>query len=544
MTDGAGTVTYAYDDLDRLTKVTRGSNAFTYGYDDVGNITSRTYPDGLETTYSYDGDERLATAAFGGNTVGYGYDAAGNLIRMTRPAENGWTETRAYDHAGRLIQIEDANGSSTLQRLDYAYDAVGDMTSAIGLSGSEYYEYDDRDRLTEVCYSAPYASSTDTIGWTYDGVGNRLTETRSTAGTTAYSYDAADELTRAQGPGGTTAYTYDANGDQATAGSTTYTYDLADRLSSATVDGATTSYSYDGDGNRLTSTTGTATTDYLWDTNDDLAQLATETDGSGTTLRDYIQGLDTVALIEGGSTYYYHHNAIGSVTALTTADGSKEWTYSYEPFGNPRTLTQNDPDAPVNPLRYAGQYLDPDTGLYDLRARQYDPTAGLFTSTDPTPAGPTTPYNATYDYAGENPTDQVDPSGTEAIPVPPGTLLGGGLLITLAAGADQCIKSGACSSGTSYIIKKAVDALWQSASDAKTEQGDNEPTPPGYDPKTWRKGKASRPSVPEDVYWDPSGGEWRWHPPDPHHPDAHWDYNPHDTTNSPWQNVYPKGPAA
>lgn len=412
MVDGAGTVTYAYDDLDRLTKVTRGSNAFTYGYDDAGNITSRTYPDGLETTYSYDGDERLATAAFGGNTVGYGYDAAGNLVQMTRPAGNGWTEARAYDHAGRLTQIEDANGSSTLQRLDYAYDAVGDMTSAIGLSGSEYYEYDDRDRLTEVCYSAPCASSTDTIGWTYDGVGNRLTETRSTTGTTAYSYDAADELTQAQGPGGTTAYTYDANGDQATAGSTTYTYDLADRLTSATVGGVTTGYSYDGDGNRLTSTTGTATTGYLWDTNNDLPQLASETDGSGTSLRDYIQGLDTVALIEGGDTFYYHHNAIGSVTALTAADGSKEWTYSYEPFGNPRTVTQNDPAAPVNPLQYAGQYLDPNTGLYDLRARQYDPTTGLFTSTDPTPAGPTAPYSATYDYAGQDPINNYDLGGT------------------------------------------------------------------------------------------------------------------------------------
>lgn len=411
MSDSGGSVSYSYDPLNRLTSISRGSRTFSYAYDNASNITSRTYPDQTTTSYTYDDDERLASATFNTNTIGYSYDAAGNPIQMTRPPGNGWTETRAYDAAGRLTEIKDANATSTLQKLDYTYDPAGNATSLTRAAGaSEYYQYDNRERLTEVCYSNPCASATDTIAWTYDPVGNRLTETRP-AGTTTYTYDAGDELTATAGPSGNTAYTYDGDGNQTSAGTTTYTYDLADRLTGATVNATTTTYSYDGDGNRLTATTGTATTNYEWDTNNPLPQLATETDGSGATLRDYIQGLDTIAMLEAGNTYYYHHDRLGSTTTLTSSNGTTEWAYTYEPFGTPKTTTQADPNTPTNPLQYIGQYQDPNTGLYDLRARQYDPTTGLFTSTDPTPPAPTNPYQAPYDYAGQDPINNYDLDG-------------------------------------------------------------------------------------------------------------------------------------
>jgi RHS repeat-associated protein len=441
MVDGAGTLTYTYDNLDRLTNVTRGSNTFTYGYDNAGNLTSRTYPDNTQTTYTYDDDGRLATVTNGSNTTSYTYDAAGEPIQTTRPASNGWTETRAYDPAGQLTEIKDATGSSTLQQLDYSYDPAGNTTSLTG-TDTQYYQYDNRNRLRQVCFDAPCSSATDTVSWTYDGVGNRLTETRP-SGTTNYTYNAGDELTQAAAPGGTTTYSYNANGDQTAAGTTTYAYNLADQLTSATLSGATTNYTDDGDGNRLSSTTGSTTTDYLWDTNNPLPQLATETNGSGTTLRDYIQGLDTVALIEGGNTYYYHYNAIGSVTALTASNGSTEWTYRYEPFGDPKATTKVDPNAPFNPLRFTGEYLDSNQGLYDLRARQYDPTTGRFDSVDPSPAGPTSPFEAAYAYAAGNPVDGVDPAGTDTALPRKQTLLGG-LALLLAIAMQPCQQNPLC----------------------------------------------------------------------------------------------------
>ena len=97
-------------------------------------------------------------------------------------------------------------------------------------------------------------NSTDpAVSWTYDGVGNRLTETRPSASKT-YAYNAADQLTQA----GTTGYTYDQNGNEKTAGSTTFSYDLANRLVSTTTGTTTTTYTYDGLNKRLTGLDGDA----------------------------------------------------------------------------------------------------------------------------------------------------------------------------------------------------------------------------------------------------------------------------------------------
>jgi RHS repeat-associated protein len=224
-------------------------------------------------------------------------------------------------------------------------------------------------------------------------------------------YDAADELTGSSGPGGSVVYGYDGRGEQTSAGAVGYGYDLAGRLTSATVAGTTTVYGYDGDGNRLSATAGASTVEYLWDTNNDLPELALERSGAGAPLRSYVRGLDTVALLEGGAWFYYHHDRLGSVTALTSATGASEWLYGYEPFGSPRTTSRPDPAAPVNPLGFTGQYQDPGSGLLNLRARQYDEASGRFLSTDPLPAGPTEPYTDPYDYADQDPVNEYDPGG-------------------------------------------------------------------------------------------------------------------------------------
>jgi RHS repeat-associated protein len=56
--------------------------------------------------------------------------------------------------------------------------------------------------------------------------------------------------------------------------------------------------------------------------------------------------------------------------------------------------------------RYTGGYLDTATGMYKLGARYYDPTLGRFTQTDPTGQDPH------YTYAGNDPCNYVDPTGT------------------------------------------------------------------------------------------------------------------------------------
>lgn len=142
------------------------------------------------------------------------------------------------------------------------------------------------------------------IRWTYDGVGNRLTEAKPT-GTTSSTYNAADELTQAGSTGNTT-----------------------------------TAYTYDGDGKRLQASTGSQAskkTNFLWDVNQGLPQIVLERDGNNSLLRRYTYGARRISQTAGTSTSYFIHDGLGSASNLTSSSGATQWTWSYEPFGSIRT---------------------------------------------------------------------------------------------------------------------------------------------------------------------------------------------------------------
>lgn len=416
MVDGAGTQSYSYDGVNRLTEVTRGTDTLAYAYDLAGKLTRRTYPDSTVTDYTYDDDSRLATATSSGQTTTYGYDADGNTTQTTLPSGNGYVETRTYDRAGRLTQLENAKGASTLAGFTYTVDPVGNPTQVVrsgNAPGTTTFAYDTRDRLTEVCFQASCPNGSDpVIHWTYDSVGNRLTEARPN-GTTTYSYDASDEMTAA----GTRSFSYDENGNQIAAAGTTFTFDLANRVASTTTGSTSTAYTYDGEGNRLQASSGSQASDktnYTWDLNGPQAQLALERDGDGTLRRRYLYGERRLSMSTAGNSYYYAYDGFGSVVNVTSSAGATQWTYSYEPFGAIATETQNDPGAPANPMQFAGEYEDP-SGLINLRARQYDPADGRFLGVDPLPSSDEAPLISSYLYADDRPTVLTDPSGMGAI---------------------------------------------------------------------------------------------------------------------------------
>jgi RHS repeat-associated protein len=116
-----------------------------------------------------------------------------------------------------------------------------------------------------------------------------------------------------------------------------------------------------------------------------------------------------------GSTYYYHYDQIGSVINLTSSTGATRWTDSYEPFGAIRSETKNSTKAPTNLMKFTGQYLDP-SGLYHMRARQYDPTIGRFLTPDPIAPSQSQPYVASYPYVGDQPMLLIDPTGLSGCP--------------------------------------------------------------------------------------------------------------------------------
>ena len=111
----------------------------------------------------------------------------------------------------------------------------------------------------------------------------------------------------------------------------------------------------------------------------------------------------------GGQDYFYHADALGNVTALTDATGNTVETVEYQAFG--RAVIKDgqgglhDQSTVGNELLYASREWDPETNLYYLRARHYDPDTGRFLQEDLVSS-----INQ-YAYADNNPILLTDPLG-------------------------------------------------------------------------------------------------------------------------------------
>jgi RHS repeat-associated protein len=479
MTDAVGTVTYGYDELDRLETATRtgggsGLNGtFAYEYDEAGNIIERTYPDSTVVENAFDDDGRLETVTSGGVTTTFVYDEAGNIETVTLPAGNGHAATRTFDDAGRLTGVKNAEGATILSEFVWTLDAAGNPTKVKTTRGAvdsyDAYEYDTRNRLTASCFgvtsmATDCTGASNEISYAYDKVSNRTEEVRSgsvgNTGTITYDYNAADQLTQ-KTQGSSTSYTYDANGNQASAGSRTFTYDLADRLASTTQSSITTTYDYDGDDRRVTSTVGGgADLNLIWDplAASGIPELALEREDDGDLVRRYIDGpLGAISMENPSETFYYHTDPLGTVTDVTDEDGDAQWRYTYEAYGAQLSAVNVSGTAPENRLRFAGQYLDPETSLFHLRTRQYDPELGRFGALDSIEPSAEQPFDASYAYVNARPTVAVDPLGLQTSD--PGFFEG---LIPVWGPAKQAIADFSCGKlgwGSFNILLAASDVI-------------------------------------------------------------------------------------
>jgi RHS repeat-associated protein len=403
MTDGTGATAYAYDELDRLSSVTLpGGRVVRYEYDPAGHRSRLVYPDGKAVGYAYDDAGRLSGVTdWLGQATAYAHDAAGRLTATTYPT--GVVETRAYTGADQLLSLSAAKTGTTLTSFAYTLDDAGHRAAVQTPAGPEAYAYDALYRLTGVAY----ADGT-TQAYTYDAVGNRLTEAQGGAttsyATTSYAYDAADRLTSVTA-GAATAYAWDANGNQTGRGGDAFTWDAEDRLTGATGGGASASYAYRGDGLRHSKTVAGATTAYTWDVA--AAPPVVLQDGQDT----YVYGLGGRLVSQtdaAGAQTYFLNDGLGSTAALTDGSGAVRATLAYDAFGAVRATS----GAAATEYRFTGQQDDAALGYAYLRARYYDPAPGRFLSKDPLRGSAARPASQhPYGYAFSDPVNAADPTG-------------------------------------------------------------------------------------------------------------------------------------
>lgn len=415
MTDQLGNIeTHTYDSNNNLIAVTdRKGQTTTYTYDSLNQMIQATYADGSFTTYVYDttGRVTIITDSISG-TISYTYSTAdsgmplGKVINETTPlgsisyTYDAWGRRTSmtivgqlavnytYDDNGRLTGIDTLMNGAT-SYFSIQYDALGRRTSLMLPNGATAnFGYDNLSNLLNLQHLNPLQTVLESIGYTYDPVGNRLSMDRPSVNlprpnpASNITYNTANQMLTFNAEN----ITYDANGNMTAVtnfcGTTTYTWDVRNRLIG--ISGFDTqcsplsaSFKYDALGRRIEKIVNGRTIRYLYDGSDIFQEIE-----NGTVTVNYIRTLnidEPLARVESdGTVRYYQTDALGSVIALTDETGVTTTRYAYTAFGSV-TISGEISD---NPFQYTGREND-GTGLYYYRARYYSPELQRFISEDP-----------------------------------------------------------------------------------------------------------------------------------------------------------------
>ncbi|WP_231626457.1 polymorphic toxin-type HINT domain-containing protein [Streptomyces apocyni] len=417
-------------------------------YSAAGSLPGGSY------NYSYEDETLRPTAVFGG---GIRADVTHSLTGKPLQYELGATDgkktwaTNTYEWGTQRLKtarVDRQDQAGVDQYATYGYDQVGNILSASDVSRSgtdtQCFTYDHLRRLSEAwtqgSKTCAATGSTATIdgpapyhhSYTYDKVGNRLTETlHDTSGDTTknvrrtYAYPGSGQAqphtltsVTSQLPGGTStrdSYTYDKAGNTTarTLNGTTQTlaWDAEGHLAKATQPVESkpdkiTEYLYDAEGNRLIGRTPTETTLYLGHTEVVLPKGATKAKATRYTP---LGGGHQAIKADDGTVSFTTADPNGTGQLAITATDLALTQRRTLPFGAPRGET---PEAWPGTKGFIGGTDDTaSTGLTHLGAREYDPTTARFLSVDPLLELDHSQTLNGYTYAAQNPLTYTDPTG-------------------------------------------------------------------------------------------------------------------------------------
>lgn len=387
--------------MDRLSQKQTPEGTLNYTYDAAGHVASvsSSNTNGISVSYAYDDLNRLSTVTdnrlMGANVTTYTYDTASNLGTVTYP--NGIQSTFNYDQLNRVSAMATQSSGYTYQR-----SPTGNLTSATESNGrTESWSYDGIYRLTNETIAEDPSQNNGSVSYGLDPVGNRLSEASSlgTVPSGSSTFNADDEL-------GSEAY--DQDGNAIAEGGKTFSYDSQNELVS--MNGGAATILYDGLGNRIAKTANGVTTSYLVDDLNPTGypQVVDELT-NGVVTRTYTYGWQRISedqvISNQWTPSFYGYDEGGTVRNLTNTAGAITDTYEFDAFAN----EVNHTGTTLNNYLYRGEQFDPDLAFYYLRARYFNPLTGRFTGVDPL----TEQGEPRYAYADADPVDGADPNGTE-----------------------------------------------------------------------------------------------------------------------------------
>lgn len=433
------TVNYAYDQMNRLEKITwkyNSKDVYTqYSYDETGNKVKTIDERGFETAFTYDTMNRLTfTTDPMGGIWSYTYDRAGNKLSQTNP--KGDTVSYAYDKLNRLLTVKDPYGVTVTEN---SYDANGNVVETKDSKGfATTYVYDlsnrvisvtdpeaaDRSAFTEKVEYNQYGEKikvTDALGnatvYTYDTAGRLARVTDALGVNTQYGYDkAGNKLHMTDGRGKTTGYAYGSFGmlrsmTDAEDHTMTYAYDLAGNTASITDrNNNITVYTYDNK-NRLTEKICASTGDNVSYVYDEAGNRTGMTDDSGGSTYTYDGNNRLTQVIkEGLLQISYSYDAAGNITAVKDSKHNIT-SYTYDKSNRMKTVSF---DGKTVTYAYDSNG-NRESIAYDGGVKEnytYDKNNRLLTLTNTKPDGSEiSKYIYTYDLAGRE-TSKTDSYGT------------------------------------------------------------------------------------------------------------------------------------
>ena len=382
--DGKQRQSLAYDAMARCTKETvtlpggqTRENRFTYGT--LRHLT--------------DTDSLLSAMSNGTESWSYEYDNVGNITKLTSGTK---VITYQYDELNQLIRENNGVLGTTVL---YTYDAGGNMTSR------KTYAYTEGTPQT--------LQKNENLSYRTDGWKDQLVSWN------GYRY------------------VYDAGGNPTLLRGVPLTWGEGRRLKRVSLSWGTVDFAYDSDGKRVRKTSGGNITTYYYNGNvlSGLVRKASKdagTTGTGTTVQFVYdtQGKPFMLRMNGKTDYFYLYNGLGDVTGLVDSSNQVVVRYQYNSWGKV-TSTQDTSGvslATLNPFRYRKYVYDPETGLYCLGSRYYDPEVGRFVNADDPGtifAKPQELYNKNlYAYCDNNPVIREDIQGYFPIPCIVGAVVG------------------------------------------------------------------------------------------------------------------------